>query len=717
MPAHRFPTKTIQHPGYEFFEQDLSWSKEYTNGKSGLFVGFASQGPVGVPTVITTEEEFFKIFGAPETEAEFYLYKGVYSALNAKVLGVNAYAIVLRLPYDNTLLNIKDGSFEQVYKCLKYSLKTDNSGLDDYKPLFEQAPSFKSFNVEPGYVKESELEALEDCDFVIYNKFNSRVKYGEELLVSVFGRSNALSSQGYISKAAPDIFNYEEFTASRNDLVCNKEYSWAYNVVDSINKNLLRFVPQIRTFLKQDETSGFYSKKVKQASDNDQDVIVVVSKTKRSTSEPGKYTIELLESFHGSLFKDAIDNLTKESIYVGDIINNNSAYIGYASKESFGRIFKRGTDELFVRDQTPYSISLKTEAELDKAILKNENKDIDYATAILEPILETVADYSKYTFTDIFECGLSSVVTYAAAEEEGGNLYFNPNKAEANETTDPEFLKADTWFSLVNKFSRYCKYRNQYCLSHCDIPRKLTLNGPLSRTDDIGQDENEVVITTAKIQALIKEQNCSYTELQFTWLEVVNPFLKQKQWVPATSLYPENIFKLVEPYEVPAGLNRGKVSYEVSRLSLDPNNETKDLLYKNSINYCALAGTREWTFEGQRTLLLNDLQINRIAVRRLANYLKRYVIGIGQKYIGEMNNVSTREKFKSDLEVEFERIKLSSGLEDYSIDVGVDINSDLVIAAGELRCKIIIKPVACIEFVLALFCIKNTGIQFEVERL
>lgn len=673
------PLRTIQHPGFEFNETDLSISKTASMEKGGLFIGFTSQGPIGTPTLISSEAEFINTFGAPQNFAEFYLYKGVSSILD--VNKEDASAIVIRLPYSNSTFDSE--TLTTKFKALKYKIKTDNSGLVDFKQLFKSEPSFKNLSSEIVFVNETELEEFESqntSDFIIYNKQNSQVNDGSEILISVLGRSNALTHQGFISKAPIDIFNYESFNVINNDTV-GRQY-WDYNVIDSINTNLLRHVPEIKTVLVKDEETGFYNRFVQQ-DNTDNQITVVVLKVKKSITNNKSYTLEILESFTGSLFKDDIDPLSRESCYIGDIINSESNYIGFAGHKSY-KGFKKNVDEIFVRGLEPLRIALSESDNIEKKIF-----DIDSNIQILKSSLEKVVDFN---FTDIFDCGTSDIVS--TINEEG---FYNPESTSVS-------ANIESWLKWTRALGHFCKYSYPYCVAFLDLPKSILLKGQLSRLHELGEYEDEVI--NAELINSLAIQDNSYTSTNCEWVKVANPFLYTQQYIPSSCLMPKIVNNLEEYYIPPAGLKYGKIDEQILDVALIPNFDTADILYNNRINYISCDyRNNALFFDGQKTNWNEDYQLNRINVRRLTNYLKKYTIEISKKYIGKVNNVAIRESFKSDLESEFERITLCGGLDSYSIDVGSDINSQLVIDNNELRVKIIIKPVSCIEFVLADFLI------------
>ena len=247
--------RTIQHPGFEYAEIDLSVYKNALNDDvilKGLFLGFAPQGPTNQVVSVSSIDEFITIFGEPENDYEFYLYKAVESYIDSGMI-----ANVIRIPYINNLYKTKS------VKAIKYTINTDNHELIDYKSLFEVEPSFKNVTPENVLVTTEELANLQSSTsnvFYITNKFNANLNEGEELLISVIGRSNAIPYQGFIAKSTPDIFNYEEFCIVNPNTVGKQSNLWEYDTINSINSNFIRWIPEIKTILKQDSLTGFYNK-------------------------------------------------------------------------------------------------------------------------------------------------------------------------------------------------------------------------------------------------------------------------------------------------------------------------------------------------------------------------------------------------------------------------------------------------------------------------
>ena len=86
--------RTINSPGVQITEKDLSLRVETPTGTTVFVPGFASSGPVGEPIQITTTSELEAIFGVPTNPAERYFYYACREILNSP-----GQLLAARLPY------------------------------------------------------------------------------------------------------------------------------------------------------------------------------------------------------------------------------------------------------------------------------------------------------------------------------------------------------------------------------------------------------------------------------------------------------------------------------------------------------------------------------------------------------------------------------------------------------------------------------------------
>lgn len=97
--------RTINHPGVEIREYDLSNYTPLVGGTTSLITGFATKGEDLVPLEITSKNAFLSYFGTPTNEAE----KHFYYAAN-EIFSQAGRVIAAKIPYDNTIKNIYLGT-------------------------------------------------------------------------------------------------------------------------------------------------------------------------------------------------------------------------------------------------------------------------------------------------------------------------------------------------------------------------------------------------------------------------------------------------------------------------------------------------------------------------------------------------------------------------------------------------------------------------------
>jgi hypothetical protein len=86
--------RSINSPGVQITEKDLSEYIQLTTGTGVYAMGFASQGPTDEVLTITSSSELEQIYGVPESPAEKYFHYTCREILNS-----SATLLTTRLPY------------------------------------------------------------------------------------------------------------------------------------------------------------------------------------------------------------------------------------------------------------------------------------------------------------------------------------------------------------------------------------------------------------------------------------------------------------------------------------------------------------------------------------------------------------------------------------------------------------------------------------------
>jgi len=110
--------RTIQSPGVEINEIDLSSRTVFPIGTNILIQGFSANGPTDETLNVSTFSEFETIYGSPTNAAERYFYHTVKSTFNSP-----ANIMVCRLPYGNQ----KGETFaDELYSALVFPVSGDD---------------------------------------------------------------------------------------------------------------------------------------------------------------------------------------------------------------------------------------------------------------------------------------------------------------------------------------------------------------------------------------------------------------------------------------------------------------------------------------------------------------------------------------------------------------------------------------------------------------
>ena len=106
--------RTIQSPGVEVKETDLSLRPNLPVGTTVFVPGFANQGPTDELLTVTSLTEFEQIYGLPQNAAERYMYHSVKAIFQSP-----ANLLVTRLPYGGDEgETFADNSSVQVYPTM-----------------------------------------------------------------------------------------------------------------------------------------------------------------------------------------------------------------------------------------------------------------------------------------------------------------------------------------------------------------------------------------------------------------------------------------------------------------------------------------------------------------------------------------------------------------------------------------------------------------------
>ena len=202
--------------------------------------------------------------------------------------------------------------------------------------------------------------------------------------------------------------------------------------------------------------------------------------------------------------------------------------------------------------------------------------------------------------------------------------------------------------------------------------------------------------------------------LYWPWVKIRDNHNNLDVWVPpsgavmATIAVSDNIS---EPWFAPAGLNRGMVPNILDVYSR-PSLEERDTMYgnRNCINpIVQFVDTQGFVIFGQKTLQRRPTALDRVNVRRLMFVIEKRIRTASRSLIFDPNDEKFRSKFITLANSILSEIKVGRGVNDYIIKADAELNTADVIDRNEFRARIGIQPIRAAEFIFLEFSIHRTG--------
>lgn len=764
--------RTIQSPGVEIREFDLT-SRLATFAGTDVFVtGFADKGPTDEVIRPSSLREFEAIYGVPKTAAERYLYYSVDPLIRA---GANVY--VSRMPYgDNT-----GEGFGSFYGALVYpvvavtgdTLSAFSTNLDQTSATYVLGQP-KAFNLTKSQYlscldgsglswSSTSLSAAGDIDSI--SKFN---KAG--LVILNKGQTTVNSRfEGYYVGVADNV-NFNPATQYDSIRSVRVLTASAGNTGLALNTNLP--ANRINFALSGTNTSSGTVSEVMEgmagfdiSSDRFSDILNVgVFKLRQSIFNPDTIQLDyvLEDAAAGSIsygrqigdpnggsalpffIEDRLNPMSRNvTVLVNDHISNRTVgntegldVSGEPLKKI--RVFSNTLKEtLTTSNSASYGINPGLIPSLAGVGLADNlnpigaysdetftNKHLGSIPLKLDRILDLVRNDEIYNIDVSVEAGLGTI--YAVSKALGTST-FDDTAAGAGLTTginalqttgvysapaDPSDLRG-SYNTIFSKFQTFAELERKDHIFIADPLRHIFVTGVNNKTlKDPSKNWSQHIFSALRHQFSLA--NTSYATTYANWARVNDKFSGRDIWVPFSGIA-ASIMTTTDttndPWWAPAGFTRGRV-FGVNDIAIEPNQKQRDDLYKFSLN--PITAFREGiTVFGQKTLQKMPGAFDRINVRRLFLYLEKVTKSTARYYVFEPNSLFTRTRVKDDLRPLFERAKNNEGVYDYIIVCDERNNTPDVIDRNELIIDIYLKPVRAAEFILVNFYATRTGADFQ----
>ena len=167
-----------------------------------------------------------------------------------------------------------------------------------------------------------------------------------------------------------------------------------------------------------------------------------------------------------------------------------------------------------------------------------------------------------------------------------------------------------------------------------------------------------------------------------------------------------------DPWYSPAGTSRGQIRNSV-RLAFNPNKAQRDLLYRNGVNPVISQQGQGTFLNGDKTLLAKPSAFDRINVRRLFIVLEKTIAVAAQSSMFEFNDEFTRAQFRNLVEPFLRDVQGRRGIYDYKVVCDATNNNAQVIDSNRFVGDIYVKPARSINFIQLNFVAVRSGIEFS----
>jgi len=220
--------RTIQSPGVQIQEVDLSLRASPAGITSILIPGFAPKGPIAETIAVASLSEFEQIYGTPTNAAERYFYHSVKAAFQSP-----SDVVVYRLPYgEGAGITTSDEYTALVYPVAAYYPGTSAATTGTYTPLtqgvysntiLDGASATYVFG-NPTHIKLSKEDYLNILR-------GSAFTWSRTSSASNGGFQNAFSSVSDFSKAGLVVLNKSQSTIN------NRFEGYYLGIIDNTNLN------------------------------------------------------------------------------------------------------------------------------------------------------------------------------------------------------------------------------------------------------------------------------------------------------------------------------------------------------------------------------------------------------------------------------------------------------------------------------------------------
>ncbi len=202
--------------------------------------------------------------------------------------------------------------------------------------------------------------------------------------------------------------------------------------------------------------------------------------------------------------------------------------------------------------------------------------------------------------------------------------------------------------------------------------------------------------------------------LYWPWVKLRDNFNRVDIWAPPSGSVMATIARsdqLSAPWFAPAGVNRGTVP-NITDVFSRPTLEERDLMYgfRNAINpIVQFVDFEGFVIWGQKTLQRRPTALDRVNVRRLMFVIEKRIRAASRQLLFDPHDDILRQKFVRISTAILSEIQVGRGVNDFRVLCDETLNTPDVIDRNEMRARIGVQPIRAAEFIFIEFSIHRTG--------
>lgn len=202
--------------------------------------------------------------------------------------------------------------------------------------------------------------------------------------------------------------------------------------------------------------------------------------------------------------------------------------------------------------------------------------------------------------------------------------------------------------------------------------------------------------------------------LYWPWVRIRDTTNRIDVWVPPSGSVLAAYARsdtLSAPWFAPAGLTRGIVP-NITNVFSRPTLEERDKMYgySNAINpIVQFQDVSDYVIWGQKTLQRRPTALDRVNVRRMLLVAEKRIRNVTRTLLFEPHDAGLRSEFIRLATGVLEEIKSQRGINEFLVQCDDELNPSDVVDRNELVARIGIQPLRAVEFVYIEFSIHRTG--------